>query len=162
MIRALALGATLASPAHALSCMPPDVATSYTFAADSEDAYVVLWGELAFDPPALPPQPDDPNQPMPAQPVMGEFSGKSLIGDGSFRPFESPILIEPVCFGPWCAVYPESGTEMMIFALQEASGLRFVTDPCGTTMVPAPSSRDIERVQACHRGGACEPELEGR
>ncbi len=157
MIRVTAVSCLLAGPAQALSCLPADVALSYSFAAEAEATYVVLWGELTFTPLPLPPQPDDPNQPIPPKAVQAILTGMSLTSNGFSRPFDGPVLLDPVCWGPWCGGYPRAGVETVLFALQEDDRIRVELVPCGSTLHPNPAAEDIRRIETCHQGGPCDP-----
>lgn len=145
-----------ASQAAALSCLRPDVAMSYSHAADADQTYAVLLGEFEFRPTEQPkPLGGDPNHARPAPPVVAQFSGTSLGRAGFGNRYVGPVTLKPVCFSAWCGGFPGRG-RAMAFALVQDGRYEVQLDPCGGAHFANPTGQDIARVEACHRGEACE------
>lgn len=159
MIRSFTLCAALfgalsgASPALALSCMQPDVANSYTWAAEAEAPYVVLLGEFQFRA-GTKSRGNSDGQTVP--PVVAQFSGRSL-GDGGFtRPFSGAVTLAPACAGPWCAGLPEPGIGLAFAEVMADGTYQVALGPCGGRYFPGPRAGEAARVEACHRGERCD------
>ena len=160
------------APAHALSCLPHDVARTYEQAAKSDKTYIVVHGTLTFDESRLPKtdwqnqQKTPPNTLIPAQ-----LKGKALTRNGFVARFNRPITFNVQCLGPWCAS-AESGTAYLAFLRrtgtpsgsgetgQSASGGSYQLDinACGGMGFAAPSGQALETVVECFRGGPCKPQ----
>lgn len=150
--------AGIAAPASALSCLRPDLARTYRQAAEAEETFVVIHGRLDFDESRLPEvdmtrQNDTPPDTL----IPARLSGKSLSRKGFERPFERRIMLNAQCFGPWCAT-PVPGTDYLAFLERTDRGYVLRLDPCGGMGFAEPTPDMLEKVTACFRGGACEPE----
>ena len=153
------VGLMLASgPALALSCMRPDVATSYRDAADSADSYLVVLGRLTHDEPASaetmrnPDRVDDPPQTFEAR-IAGHFlNGESFGGD-----IAVPVTVTVGCVSVWCAPVPPAEAEVLAFVRHDAEGYYLDVGPCGGRYFTDPTQEQIDRVLACHAGGDCAP-----
>ena len=146
----------LAGQAMALSCLRPDVARTYAEAAEAEAAYVVVHGELDFDPGDMPPA--EVTEPAPeSRELRATLHGKGLTEGGFDTPFTRPITLEAQCLGPWCA-QAEPGVEVLAFVETTGDGYRLTITPCGGMAFQEPSEADIDRVVACYQGKACAPE----
>ncbi len=156
---AAALWAVMAPPAVALSCLKPEVAASYWMAAESETAYVVLWGEFDFVPGADPaPPPPGVIERTPAEPVIAAFSGRSLAADGFTAVHSGPVILAPECLASWCGGFPEPGQALVFAEVTGTGAYRVTLGPCGGWFFADPREADIRRVETCHRGGPCTPE----
>lgn len=154
MWRALVFLLVWPGMASALSCLPPDVAGDYHRAAESRDVFIVVHGQLSFDPSGLPKT--DFDNPLPERPVTdlpARLVGTALGDAGFDRPFAADVTLRAQCFASWCA-QPQPG-EVLAFLKREGRGYVVLTDPCGTMTHPDPSQEDLARVVACHRGGDC-------
>ncbi|WP_246175770.1 hypothetical protein [Roseovarius bejariae] len=160
------------APAHALSCLPHDVARTYEQAAQSDDTYIVVHGTLTFDESRLPKtdwqnqQKTPPNTLIPAR-----LEGQALTRKGFVAPFTRPITFNVQCLGPWCAS-AESGTPYLAFLRrtdgQSGAGTSGSSDTgnsyqldinaCGGMGFAEPSEQALETVVQCFRGGPCKPQ----
>lgn len=145
-----------AGPAHALSCLRPDPAATFRFAAEAEETYVVLRGSFAFDEKAMPEfdgmtAPDDPPQ------VIALFDGMALGADGFTIPYRTELILQPQCLGPWCGSMTPA-VDAVAFARDNGQGVYVVDlDPCGTTVFNDPTPAVIDTLTDCMAGGPCAP-----
>ena len=96
------------------------------------------------------------NQPQPdPEPIPARFAGKALSLDGFTSDVTRPVIVQPVCFGPWCGGMASDKT-VMAFAQVTEAGYVIASDPCGTWVFPAPTPEVLDAVTACLRGEACE------
>ena len=127
----------LAGQAMALSCLRPDVARTYAEAAEAEAAYVVVHGELDFEPGDMPPA--EGTEPAPkSRELRATLHGKGLTQGGFDTPFTRPITLEAQCLGPWCA-QAEPGVEVLAFVETAGDGYRLTITPCGGMAFQEPS-----------------------
>lgn len=156
---AIACAAMIAATgANALSCMRPDVASSFVWANESEDTYVVLLGSLdvpVSDRQVLRPrmQGADPN-PEDTRIRVG-FSGEALGASGFGPTALSEVILVLQCLGPWCGSI-RGNQRIMTFAKQTDEGYVVTVDPCYGSVFTDPSAEDVAQVEACMRGEACE------
>lgn len=148
--------AVAASSATALSCMRPDVARTFGFAAEAEETYVVLLGRFAFVTPDLSDR--DPVMPQ-AISVPAQFQGQYLgAADFQDAPELSVILVFD-CVASWCGNPPEGNPEVLAFVEQSTDGFTLRLDPCGSLAFFEPTAQDIAQTEACMRGEDCTPAL---
>ncbi|MGI3169350.1 hypothetical protein ACRARG_09375 [Pseudooceanicola sp. C21-150M6] len=153
-IAALALmtGAS-AGPSLALSCMRPDVATSYQLAQKEAADYVIVEGHLSHDITGVP-----RNRPKGAPPVTfpARIEGRALTSGGFTAPFSGPVTVTLTCQSIWCAPAPPQEAEVIVF-LRKASGGAFVLEaqPCRRNIFVDPPAGSAARILACHQGRDC-------
>lgn len=153
MIIAAVLVAT-AGQASALSCVAPDIAATFSWAAESDEAYLVVLGEFSIS--TAPPVQGITEQPE-SYTVPATFEGQILGVNGFAGAYEFEVLINVDCLGPWCGAEPATATPTIAFLLQAANGYVLNAGPCfGDSFAPARAD-DIRRVEACMRGESCEP-----
>lgn len=152
-----ALIACMAQPVWSLSCLRPDIARDYAFAATSDDRFIIVKGQLSFDGSALPKRnPDIYERPSPETEVTAWFDGYSLTPEGFVRRFERDVLLRVVCLGQWCG-----GTEPgqhLAFLKQEDTRFVIRLGPCGGMVYRDPSEAIEAKVIQCINGGQCVPE----
>ncbi|MEM9108370.1 MAG: hypothetical protein AAGC96_22245 [Pseudomonadota bacterium] len=142
-----------AGQATALSCMRPDVATTFNqMNAVPEDVYV-LRGILTFDEGLLPQ--GVVNEERNPEPIPARFVGKGLTLDGFTARFESPVIVQSLCFGPWCGAVG-AGDEIITFAKVLGDKIVVEVDPCGSTVFYEPTQSMVEDLKSCIRGDICE------
>ncbi len=147
----------LTGPALALSCLPPNVATTYAEVAASDKSYAVVHGTLSFDQSKLP-EVDLKNQDQipPHVDIKAQLSGKSLSKAGFEAKFDRPITLRAVCFGPWCG-QPVSGEEYLSFLEQTDDGYILSVTPCGDNDFVDPTPEMLDKVTQCFKGDVCTP-----
>lgn len=151
---ALALTATQGA---ALSCMAPDPVLTFQTVNAAPEPWVVLLGRLSYS--GEPKIPDrvvmqSPSRPVLA-PVAAQFSGMGLSAGGFDRPFAGAVLMQTVCYGPWCGGYP-GRSDVMIFARVQPDGSYVLDlDPCGQHVFDAPSTAVVAILTACMAGRDC-------
>ena len=156
MLTLLAFVGLGAVPALALTCLPPDVVRAYRHAAEAEEAYVVVYGRLAFDEKRLPQVDWNKQHKTPPDTLIpARISGHALSLEGFKTRFSRRVTLNAQCFGPWCANV-KSGADYLAFLEQTRNGYVLTLDPCGGMGFPEPSREDLEQVVRCLRGGACE------
>ena len=151
---AMALTMGIAQPAWSLSCLRPDVARDYAFAAASEDRYTIAKGRLSFDATRLPKQAADLHQKPPKQTdITAWFDGQSLTPDGFTRRFERDVVLRVECLGPWCG-NTEEGTHLA-FLKQDGTQFIMTLSPCGGMTYFNPTAEQEETALACMNGERC-------
>lgn len=143
-----------ASEASALSCLRPDVARTFSEVAASEDIFVVLLGEFAFDtPPST--ETGDINAPRGVS-FPARFVGQALGAEGFGGAVALDMTVALTCAGPWCGQMAPQGTPTVAFAEQTDAGYVLNVGPCGGRAFPEPEPEDIARIEACMRGEGCD------
>ncbi len=144
-----------AGPALSLSCLPPDVVSSYNDAAASEKSYVVVHGTLTFDESKLPKSDlSQQEQTPPSTDIPARLTGKSLSKAGFKADFDRPITVRSVCFGPWCG-QPASGTEYLSFLEKAGDTYVLAVTPCGGFDFAQPTQAMLNKVTKCFKGNSC-------
>lgn len=141
-------------PALALSCMRPDVATSYVSAAQSKDAYLVVLGELRHD---IPPIENDLSKETPSLGVAGKFVGKSLSNAEFAQSVDLDIQMNLTCASVWCARLPAQKEQVLAFLKHTAQGYVLDLGPCDLWMFRDPTPEQVNRVLSCNNGDDCKP-----
>lgn len=144
-----------ATQANALSCLRPDAAMTFQSAASSEETYVVLRGSFAFDLDLMP-EFDGHSAPQDLPPVAAVFNGKALNSDGFTIPYQTELLLQPTCAGPWCGgMHPTD--DAIAFARDNGEGI-YVIDlgPC-PMWVYEPTDAVVDTITQCMSGGDCTP-----
>lgn len=148
--------AILPLPAFALSCLPHGVSDAYLQADAAEDGYVPVLGRLSFDPELLPVvdlgnQQDTPPQTL----IPAKFKGDALGPRGVPVPFETDVVLEVRCFGPWCPS-PQPG-DILGFLRKTSPSYVLETNACGGFLFGQPTKAQIGEVKDCLAGRRCEP-----
>lgn len=143
-------------PALALSCLPHGVTDAYLQAAEAEEGYVPVLGTLRFDPDMLPVVDMQNQQDTPAQTLIpATFSGDALGPRGVPRPFETDVVLEVLCFGPWCpSVQPG---QALAFLRQTSHSYVLSTNACGGFLFAEPTKAQVRQVRDCLGGRQCDP-----
>ena len=143
-------------PAFALSCMPYWVTDAYLEAANAEEGYVPVLGALDFDA-NLVPQVDWENQQdvPPTTLIPATFKGVALGSRGVPQDFETDVVLEIQCAGPWCPS-PQPG-EMLGFLRKTSHSYVLNTDACGGFLFGQPDAAAIKQLQDCLSGRTCAP-----
>lgn len=155
---ALTIAFTLfAGPTLALSCLPPNVATSFNEAAASEKQYIVVRGKLVFDESKLP-ETDLQNQAQtpPHVDIKAQLTGKSLSRAGFNADFDRTITLRAQCFGPWCG-RAVSGADYLSFLEKTDDGYLLAVTPCGGYDFIDPTEEMLRKVVRCFKGDSCTP-----
>jgi len=151
---ALAVAVALAQPALALSCMAPDIARDYASAAQSDDRYIIVKGDLFLDETALP---DRVGQSQTSRhdsrDIAGWLAGHSLTRDGFAKPFERDVILRVSCVGPWCGGTVKG--EHLAFLKQEDQHWVMQIAPCPGMTYADPTQELEETVLGCIRGETC-------
>lgn len=144
------LGATIAGPALALSCLPPDVATSFNEAAASDEEFVLVHGTLSFESETPPGSALPESEPKTVQ-LPARLNGQALSSSGFDAEFSQDVTLELACFGSWCGS-AEDGQEYLAFLSRDGSDHLMVVDPCYTWVFPDPTHDQLEQVISCAQG----------
>lgn len=142
----------------ALSCLPYGVTDAFRDAVQAKSNYVVVEGDLAFDPDRLPRADANVNAP-PLTRIPASITGQMIGPNGQSRTFSEKVLLEVRCFGPWCPA-PRTGDTL---AFLKKKGRRYIleTDACGGFLFRLGDDM-IQIVRDCLDGRACEPSEEFR
>jgi hypothetical protein len=155
-IIACALATLAPLPALALSCLPHSVEATYQRAAEAKESYVVVQGRLTFDASALPDNGTGTINPPEETPIPAEISGKALSDGGFDVPFEQPLMLNVLCYGPWCGSAEEG--EVLAFLKRGANGTYMLeSNPCGGDLFGSPKPAMVDKVIACFQGADCTP-----
>lgn len=155
-IIACALATLAPLPALALSCLPHSVEATYQRAAEAKESYVVVQGRLTFDASALPDNGTRTINPPEETPIPAEISGKALSDGGFDVPFEQPLMLNVLCYGPWCGSAEEG--EVLAFLKRGANGTYMLeSNPCGGDLFGSPKPAMVDKVIACFQGADCTP-----
>jgi hypothetical protein len=150
----LAVCIAAAQPAYALSCAPPDIARDFVYAAQSDDTYIVVKGNLFFDETALPDRTDQRNaRARDNVDVEGWLAGLSLTRDGFTKPFERDVILRVSCLGPWCG--GTANGEHLAFLKQEDRQWVMQIGPCPGMTYLEPTQEQEQKALACFRGNSC-------
>ena len=155
MLRVLSvLGCLAPLPALALSCVPYGVPDAYQEAAAAEDGYVPVLGQIDFDPDLLPEVDWNNQQDVPPTTLIpATFRGDALSVRGVAQPFETDVVLEVQCFGPWCP-QPRPG-RALAFLRQTSHSYVLSTTACGGFLFDQPTASQIKEVEECLAGRAC-------
>lgn len=158
MIRTSVVAAALmviATPALSLSCLRPDVARSYGYAVEAEESYLVVHGTLTFNDIKLPKSLG--NDRPPSTKIRAHLKGKALSQSGFDHAFDRDVVLEVLCFGPWCGG-ANSGTSYLGFIKKEGSQYVFAVDPCGSFSFAEPTPKMLRKAKQCMNGRSCKPD----
>jgi hypothetical protein len=145
----------LAQPAVALSCMAPDIARDYQQAAQSDDTYIVVKGNLFFDETVLPDRIDQrTSRARDSVDVEGWLAGFSLAKNGFTRRFERDVILRVSCLGPWCGGTVKG--EHLAFLKQEDHQWIMQINPCPGMTYATPTAEQEQTALACFRGEGCQ------
>ena len=143
-------------PAFALSCMPYGVSDAYLEAANAEEGYVPVLGKLTFDPALLPKVDWEKQTEVPATTLIpATFRGEALGPRGVPQAFETDVVLEVQCAGPWCPS-PEPG-EMLGFLRKTSHSYVLHTNACGGFLFGNPKQEQIKELRDCLAGRKCAP-----
>lgn len=145
-----AIFALLAGEAGALSCLRPDVVSSFQRADEQPETVYLLRGFLTFDEGLLP-QTDMLNQEQSPDPISARFDGHALGDDGFTIPYARELTLQPLCFGPWCG-RAHSGEDALIFATAMGDELIVEANPCGGTIFYDVTEEMVRQVTSCMAG----------
>ncbi|MGZ9812068.1 hypothetical protein ACXN5S_16520 [Pseudoroseicyclus sp. H15] len=150
--------ALTATSAQALTCLRPDVATTFQEVAAAEERYMVLSGTLTFDdslmpPPTLQTVPDGGLHP---DPVPAEFTGSHLAADGAFSSplAETPVTLEIDCAAAFCTSLT-SPLEVLAFVQIDDGSMRLDATPCSDKIFMNPTDEMLDQVMSCTAGESC-------
>ncbi len=155
MIRALAIcAALLPAPASALSCMAWTVESAFSEAEASEETYIVVKGDLSFDPDRLPKTNWANQAATPARTeIASDIQGLALTERGFTEPVETDLTLQIDCAGPWCPS-PAPGPAL-VFLERSETGYKLVQGACGGFYFGAPTPEMLKGVHQCFTGGPC-------
>ena len=151
----LVLAAMAAHPVWALSCVKPDVATSFQQAQASDDRWGAVIGRLHFDDGQRPAAVAD--APRKSVAIRGQLVGESLTEDGFTDPFQGHVTVSFECAGSWCG-HVKSGARVLAFVKRVQGRHLVIVEPCGAWLFENPSREDERRLHRCYVGGYCQPE----
>lgn len=147
----------MSQPAFALSCMAPDLARDYAHAAQSDDTYILVRGQLYFDEAALPDRTDErTSRGRVSFDIEGWLAGHSLTDEGFSKPFERDVILRVSCLGPWCGGTAKG--EHLAFLRQEDRQWVMELNPCPGMTYAHPSAEQEATALACFRGEDCQVE----
>jgi hypothetical protein len=145
---------SLAQPALALSCMAPDIARDYQKAAESDDTYIIVKGDLFFDQADLPDRTDQrTTRARDSVDVTGWLAGNSLTKDGFTKPFERDVILRVTCLGPWCGGTTKG--DHLAFLMLEDRNWVLQINPCPGMTYAQPIAEQEQKALACFRGDDC-------
>lgn len=142
-------------PAFALSCMAPDIARDFQQAAQSDDTYIIVKGDLFFDESDLPDRVDQrTSRARDSVDLEGWLAGFSLTKDGFTKRFERDVILRVSCLGPWCGGTVKA--EHLAFLKQEDRQWVLQINPCPGMTYASPTVEQEQKALACFRGESCQ------
>ncbi len=154
MIRALALVALMASQAHALSCLPSDVAADFHTANDAKEFYVIAYGKLRFNESRLPEGQNSDQMQGREVVIPARLNGWSLTSIGFTRVFDERINLRVICLGPWCGG-AVSDLPHLTFLKRTGGAYELEVGPCPSMSYAEPSQEQLNQAVVCFQGGHC-------
>ena len=145
--------AVVATQGAALSCMRPDAVGTFNTLSGQREGYYILHGTLDFD---ASKQPQGVvNKERNPDPIAAHFEGFGLNAAGFTSRFDRDVVLQPVCFGPWCGTQVP-GVTSLFFAKIVGEQIVISADPCGTTIFPEPPQSVLDAMTDCINGD-CTP-----
>jgi len=146
------------NPALALSCVQPNLASSFDRWAASGTHYVIGRGVLtpAEKLPAKRGNSIDEQHIASLKAVSYTFKGV-FIGKTKSSSVSTRVTVEPACFAVWCGGYPEGGEEAIYAFEKTAGGYRFSPTPCGGDAFWGDTRAMEKQVRKCMKKGTCNP-----
>ncbi len=145
----------LAEPAFALSCAAPDIARDFERAAQSEDTYIIVKGDLFLDETELPDRTDQRmSRARNSVDITGWLAGYSLTKDGFTKRFERDVILRVSCLGPWCGGTTK-GDHLAFLRLEDRRWVMQIA-PCPGMTYANPTAEQEQKALACFRGDRCE------
>ena len=145
----------LAEPAFALSCAAPDIARDFEGAAQSEDTYIIVKGDLFLDETELPDRTDQrTSRARSSVDITGWLAGYSLTKDGFTKRFERDVILRVSCLGPWCGGTTK-GDHLAFLKLEDRQWVMQIA-PCPGMTYANPTAEQEQKAVACFRGDRCE------
>ncbi|MDP4991081.1 MAG: hypothetical protein NWQ37_07730 [Marivita lacus] len=145
----------LAEPAFALSCAAPDIARDFERAAQSEDTYIIVKGDLFLDETELPDRTDQrTSRARSSVDITGWLAGYSLTKDGFTKRFERDVILRVSCLGPWCGGITK-GDHLAFLRLEDRRWVMQIA-PCPGMTYANPTAEQEQKALACFRGDRCE------
>lgn len=142
---AAAAAMLIASPAVALSCMPPSFDHSFDQARDAKETYGILAGSIDVNEAKVKQASKDGTTPYS---VMGMFTGAAVYSEGLSEEFQREITVEVKCYGPWCGNAQDIEDVIFFAKLGPAGSLMVEDNPCGGTFFDADEAdRAMERLR---------------
>ena len=145
--------ACTATQSIALSCMRPDPVQSFHRATEVPEPIYILHGRLTFDESLLPV--GMVNTPREPAPIPARFEGMGLTLNGFTSRFERQVVLQSICFGPWCG-REVSGEDSLLFAKVVGDQIIIESDPCGGNVFYDPTQDVLDQMTSCIRGEVCE------
>lgn len=144
----------VASQAAALSCMRPDVARSFNFAAEADESYSVFMGTFEYEQVQRPRGGDIFNPE--GYDIPARFTGQGLGADGfgAIEPVNVTISVQ--CSASWCGGPPPLQTQTLAFVERTSAGYVLKADACNSSYFSPVLVEDLDRVESCMRGTGCE------
>lgn len=156
-ILAVCTSLAIAGNANALSCMPPQIESSFNGWAEARERYHIGVGTLT----ALAPLPEVPDAGAlsfggaEARDLSAPFRFEGyLVGGTRDLPLDTTITVEVGCAGPWCGGFPADGTHgLMPLKVTGQRDLSLQIGACPGAIFDA----SVEPVvRACMSAGRCE------
>lgn len=143
--------AVLGGPVHALSCAQADAVASFQMAAASSDNFLILHGQLTFDPSGL-----VANGPADPAPIAATFEGDWLSPDGFTSTAPLPLTLQQVCAASWCGS-AQPNLPYLMFAQQTGESWTLSLNPCPGLLFQNPDAATLAAMEACIKGQDCTP-----
>ncbi|MGB7318602.1 MAG: hypothetical protein WBC85_11615 [Planktotalea sp.] len=135
--------------------MPYGVPEALHEVIEAEEGYVAVTGTLRFDESKLPKvDMSRQEQTPPITRIKARIKGKALTKSGFTKPFNTALMFEVSCYGPWCAG-AQSGKNALAFLKQTKAGYVLSTNPCGGHVFFEPNKETLNSVEQCYIKGHC-------
>ena len=157
LVLSIIAGAMLATPASALSCMRPNIATGFNWAQDSKDTFVIAVGTLTQTGVLVAPSEEingGLSLPKPgaySADMDAQFLGQKGLGEG----YVVPIEVHEECVAHWCGVFPPEDQELIMILRKDGDDLILDSSPCQGSYQANPTAKIIKTLRSCMKKGHC-------
>lgn len=150
--------AAVTTPAHALSCLRPDVTTGFVTADARPESFVMALGRLTRIGPDVPAptetQTGEPGLPAPYS-FSASFAGQGASLDGFNVALETEVEVRVNCGSAWCGNVPLDDPALIYLRMTDDGSYVFEADLCDPFSYSAPTEAEQAQVLECLQGGTC-------
>lgn len=139
----------IATQSVALSCMPSNFARTFNTVNDAPEIYHAAIGTLKATAPI--PKYQEGKE----QHVKATLTGQYFPVNSNSKTHRLSVTVDAVCFGPWCAGFPKTDAEMLVFLEQTDTGYRLLSTPCDGNFLVSPSVKTKKIISQCIQNKGC-------
>jgi hypothetical protein len=144
----------LGTQAFALSCVPPNPASSFNHYQEQPEKHLIGIGTLQ-PAEALPERQSQLGGAAKDVSVTYNFAGRFLSRRGLGFHKETEVRVTSECLSAWCGQFPDTPQEVMVFVERQGDSLHLALSPCGGSIFPKPFPEQLEALQSCFPAQKC-------